>query len=314
MNSKREIIHSIARHSNWKEQDVAQKLEKDIYTSIDDGKKFFSISLLVAGIGFFLVGAVFFFAYNWDSISTIAKFGIIQGLLAISVLISILQWDKNYIRQIGLFSASLLTGILLAVFGQTYQSGADAFGLFLTWAILIIPWVLIAKSPPLWAGFIVLINTALALYLDQEHLELGHDYLLLISFLFNLSIFIFLVVLKHRKLLKIPNWLLHTLLLFCIFMATFGFISFIYDKFTTAKGILLIVLILSYIAGFFWGYKKKDLLIIGSLYFSSIVILSALAGRHAEGLAILLLMGLIFIIGTTLVVLHIIDLQKQKDE
>ena len=41
-----------------------------------------------------------------------------------------------------LLAAALLTGGLLALIGQTYQTGADTFELFATWAALILPWVL----------------------------------------------------------------------------------------------------------------------------------------------------------------------------
>ncbi len=40
--------------------------------------------------------------------------------------------------------------ILLAVYGQTYQTGADPYELFFGWAILIIGWVAISRFAPLW--------------------------------------------------------------------------------------------------------------------------------------------------------------------
>ena len=42
--------------------------------------------------------------------------------------------------RISLFATAFLSGILLAVFGQVYQTGADPYGLFLAWALLILPW------------------------------------------------------------------------------------------------------------------------------------------------------------------------------
>ena len=46
--------------------------------------------------------------------------------------------------------AAVAVGALLAVFGQTYQTGADPFELFLTWALLIVPWTLAARFEPLY--------------------------------------------------------------------------------------------------------------------------------------------------------------------
>src|SRR5699024_11365250 len=44
------------------------------------------------------------------------------------------------IRQLLLLIASIITGSLLALFGQVYQTGADTWQLFFAWAILITPW------------------------------------------------------------------------------------------------------------------------------------------------------------------------------
>ena len=38
-----------------------------------------------------------------------------------------------------LLGASVLIGVFLAVFGQVYQTGADAYNLFTMWALLILP-------------------------------------------------------------------------------------------------------------------------------------------------------------------------------
>ena len=46
--------------------------------------------------------------------------------------------------------AALLVGALLALVGQTYQTGADTFELFAVCAAAILPWVLVACFPTLW--------------------------------------------------------------------------------------------------------------------------------------------------------------------
>ena len=61
----------------------------------------------------------------------------------------------------------------MAYYGQTYQTGADPWQLFANWALLIIPWVLIAKFPPLSMLWIVLVNLALTLYLDLHRSVFG---------------------------------------------------------------------------------------------------------------------------------------------
>ena len=75
-----------------------------------------------------------------------------------------------------LSAAAVLLGALLAVYGQTYQTGADPWGLFATWALLILPWAVAACFTPLWLLVIGLIDTAHVLYLAQvrqgDHWEL----------------------------------------------------------------------------------------------------------------------------------------------
>ena len=56
-------------------------------------------------------------------------------------------------------------GLLLAVVGQIYQTGADTESLFAGWALLALPWVSISCAPWLWLFWLLLVNTAMALFL-----------------------------------------------------------------------------------------------------------------------------------------------------
>lgn len=51
--------------------------------------------------------------------------------------------------QASLFTSALLVGGLLALFGQTYQTGANLLQLFFTWSLRILPEALIARLPAL---------------------------------------------------------------------------------------------------------------------------------------------------------------------
>src|SRR5690606_26138167 len=52
-----------------------------------------------------------------------------------------------------------------ALVGQIYQTGADAWPLFLLWAALTLPWVALLRSVSLWLLCAALLNVALGLYL-----------------------------------------------------------------------------------------------------------------------------------------------------
>lgn len=127
----------------------------------------------VLGIGGALLlaaGLIFFFAYNWDDLHRFAKLGIAIGAFTACVGAALVLAHSN--RGIGyqaaLLSANLSTGALLALIGQTYQTGADMWQLFAAWAALMTPLVLLARSQASWALWLVVINTALGLALSRS--------------------------------------------------------------------------------------------------------------------------------------------------
>lgn len=124
-------------------------------------------ALLALGVGQFLAGVVFFFAYNWNDLSDIAKFAVVETALAIAVGGALLIGLDRVFGQMLLIAASVLTGVLLAVIGQMYQTGADAFELFVAWAALILPWTIISRHAAHWLLWLVVAETALVLYCEQ---------------------------------------------------------------------------------------------------------------------------------------------------
>ncbi len=66
--------------------------------------------------------------------------------------------------KVTLLAASLFVGGLLALIGQTYQTGADTFELFAAWAVLILPWVLVGRLAALWLVWLGLLNAAVIFY------------------------------------------------------------------------------------------------------------------------------------------------------
>lgn len=116
--------------------------------------------LIVAGI-------TAFFAWNWAELHRLLKFALIESGIVVAVLLAWrLQLDSPAGRA-SLFAAAFLVGVLLALYGQVYQTGADPYGLFLAWAILVLPWVLIGRQPGLWLMLVLLFCIALILYWIQ---------------------------------------------------------------------------------------------------------------------------------------------------
>ena len=127
-------------------------------------RRFVSALLLWLGALLIAAGVIFFFAYNWHALGRFTKFGLVEGLLTLSVIAAWIAGPDKAAGKASLAVASLLTGALLALIGQTYQTGADTFELFAWWAVLILPWTIAARTPVLWLMWIALLNLATMFY------------------------------------------------------------------------------------------------------------------------------------------------------
>jgi uncharacterized membrane protein len=126
------------------------------------------ISTLLLGLGALLLsaGVIFFFAYNWKEMGQFAKFALAEGLILAAVAGALIGKLDRALGKASLFLASTLTGALLALIGQTYQTGADPYQLFAGWAVLILPWVAVSRLPALWLLVVLLLNVAVVTYVQ----------------------------------------------------------------------------------------------------------------------------------------------------
>jgi len=121
--------------------------------------------LLWLGVAGLLVGLIFFVAANWSGIGRFGKFALVELVIVASLVAYALGAHLRY-GNAALLAASLAVGALLALIGQTYQTGANVYELFLVWALLIIPWVLLARLSALWVLWLVILHVAYIFYLQ----------------------------------------------------------------------------------------------------------------------------------------------------
>ncbi|WP_413493428.1 DUF2157 domain-containing protein [Shewanella baltica] len=181
--------------------------------------------LLWFGALSFASGVIFFFAYNWQSLGRFAKFGLIE--VAIVLAIGAFAWlyyranslsaashshshsNQSNDSRFGattangvLLAASVLVGGLLALVGQTYQTGADPWQLFALWALVILPFAWVAGFDGLWLLLVGLINLSIGIFLDSfSHLWgafLDEQGQLLIFICLNLAIYYAFVFLDRN--------------------------------------------------------------------------------------------------------------------
>ncbi|KXU35313.1 hypothetical protein AXK12_05555 [Cephaloticoccus capnophilus] len=136
---------------------------------------------LLAFLGAALLAAalIFFFAYNWAELHRFAKFAVGFGAFLTAAAFALTSTGRRQNgaapnleartarRRAALFAATLCIGALLALIGQVYQTGADLWELFALWALLVIPFALLARSVETWLLWLSVANTALILWLNQ---------------------------------------------------------------------------------------------------------------------------------------------------
>ena len=115
------------------------RVEVEVFRPVTLGG-FFRVRLVVEGIGFGFVFAL-----------------ILEAFVALAHAVVGDQGVDLLFRQ----------GFEVAFVGQTYQTGADTYELFLGWAMLALPWVLAANWRPVWCLWLLLVNVAIALYFGE---------------------------------------------------------------------------------------------------------------------------------------------------
>jgi uncharacterized membrane protein len=125
----------------------------------------FAVRLLqLAGVLSLAAGVVFLIAANWSEFGVMGRFALVQFVLVVSLALALWRPPPQSLGKYAVLMAFISTGALLALFGQTYQTGADLYELFLTWAVLGLPFVIAARWSVVAGAWLVVINVALLLF------------------------------------------------------------------------------------------------------------------------------------------------------
>lgn len=139
----------------------------------EDWRTFLDRLSLWLGVVFCAAAVIFFFAYNWAAMGRFAKFGLLEALIIAGVALCWKHGPERVAGQAALLLASLLVGALLALVGQTYQTGADTYELFAVWGLAIFPWVAVGRFGALWLVWLALLNLAVVLYFQTFGIWFG---------------------------------------------------------------------------------------------------------------------------------------------
>ena len=308
----RDDIYIISQNSNWSEVGVRTILNKKVYNSSADWKQFLRLLFMSLGVVFSIAGIIFFFAYNWASLHKFVKIGLIEGLVIVSTLVALLPKINALIKNLALTSAAMLVGVLFAVFGQIYQTGANAYDFFLGWTLFITLWVLISNFAPLWLIYLTLINTTLILYAEQVAHDWSFVYITLLLFILNTLFLVFFVFLGRKiNTITIPNWFTNIIALAAVFVATIGVSVGIFGTSEVSFLVLLLLTAIVFGLGVLYSLKTKSIFYISIIGFSLIVIISAFLVNLTDEYFMFLFVTLFIVASVTLVIKNLMDLQKK---
>jgi uncharacterized membrane protein len=167
MESCRDELISLIEYSDIKPENIDEVV---FLTKIKPTKNawlvFINHLLLWVGCIALSLSVIFFIAFNWSKMGRFAKFTLVEFSLVLSIVAYLKVKLTSVASSAILIFATLMLGALMALFGQTYQTGADPWQLFFYWAILITPWAVIGRFASIWIIWLVLINFSIALYCD----------------------------------------------------------------------------------------------------------------------------------------------------
>ena len=234
-----------------------------------------SVMLLLLAAAFTLSGIIFFFAYNWADMHRFAKFGLIEVVMLALVGLAFYRGLDHIVGKVSLLGAAVLVGALLAVMGQEYQSGADSYALFLTWALLIGGWVAIGGFVPLWLLGWGLVNLSLGLYWEQR---LPYDEMLLFEtlFLLNAGCLLLWEIARQRGIKWLqPRWYPQLIGLATIIMILIPTLEFIWGNSDSRISAPLLYSAFVLLMLFIYSRRLHDLFMLTVCAFSLIVVFTS---------------------------------------
>jgi uncharacterized membrane protein len=203
----------------------------------------------------------------------------------------------------------MLTGTLFAVYGQIYQTGANAYDLFLVWTLACLPWSLVSGSGLVWALQLLLANITLTLYFDQVLGYPASRHQMAIMAAGNIAATILLWLPPVKRHLHGGIFLSKLVLTATVVICTIAGTVCIFDKYRTAYVLLLIALFYAGIC--YAGLQQRRLLPLALCGISTLFLLAAAITELLDSSGIFLFTGFFMIGGTTALLYQLRLIQKK---
>lgn len=223
---------------------------------------------------------MFFIAYNWEAMGRFAKFALVEASIVLCLGV---YWklDVNKIAaKISLTIAIILLGVLLALYGQTYQTGADPWQLFANWALLMLPWAFVAQFASIWLIWVALLNLSIVLYFQTSSFMFGLFFsdienVFWILFIFNSFVWVVWELLASRFSWLEERWTIRLIAIVSGFSISYLMLMVIFDHYSSRVPVFFIYLV--WAGALYYSYRriKHDLFMLAGLCLSAIVVITS---------------------------------------
>jgi len=316
----RSLLQLLAKHADFKTEDLKLTFRKaNLFPSEKAWLWISSRFFMGGGLLLVLSGIIYFFAFNWNDLHKFAKLGIVEGAIILISLLILLVKMSDFVRKLGITAVSVLVGVASAVFGQIYQTGADAYDFFLGWTLFVTVWVILASFPILWLFYIALVNITVLLYVGQIHLFWEGEVLHLIVVMINL---VALVAWEWAAAEKRQEWvhlwavrILGTVVVYALTnMTLYGLFHF--DNLIIWPFFLYVPLVS--IIGYYYSNQEKDIVFVTVLGISLLVMGNSIIIRGLDGIddfiGFAFLLSFLNMAATSGLVFYLIALNKRWNQ
>lgn len=274
MGNVKQLLYYLAERKHFSAGALKGQLATGVYASGTDWERFLKVFFLSLGLGFLACGVIFFFAYNWDDLGKFGKIALAAAGVMIPVILALVLRRSSLARDALLTTAAFMVGGLFAVLGQIYQTGANAYDLFLAWALFTVIWTAVVDFPALWLLWLALVNITLVLY-GQQVASGWPDWLVpLFLMLINAAALVGFTLLGPLLAKRTyPKWQLLCLALAAAYMGVHTSFTALFEGSLLGPVFLPVVLVLGILAlGAWWAYRNRSLAYLAICALATVVI------------------------------------------
>ena len=175
--------------------------------------------------------------------------------MLIAMIVYLNSKQDTIIDSTTLWVLTICAGIEFAIFGQVYQTGVDAYNLFVAWSFFALGFIIISKSSINWLTFLILINTSTYLYATQS-LHVNFIEALAMQIILNFLSLCILYQITIRKGFDSFTWLYKLNYIYLILLLSILLTNQFIDTYT-----IYFLFVIMYAGVVYYSHKEKSMIV-----------------------------------------------------